>query len=315
LPEVTHSAFKIPSPLQEIAHPLFNEKGISLFVKRDDLIHPEISGNKWRKLKYNIAVAQHKGVDTVLTYGGAHSNHIAATAAAAELYGMKSIGIIRALDADINNPTLSYARSAGMHIHRVSREEFKNIDSLDYLESMKSMFGAFYNIPQGGANYYGIQGCMEIMGEIKIKAQRIFIGCGTGTTLSGLAIANPGMDLYGVSALKGGAFLRGEVERKVDSVYKDTETTASQMERVHIITDAHFGGYAKIKPELVSFIRNFYTETGIKLDPVYTGKAAFAMAEAAKKKSDTHAEAWILIHTGGLQGIPAMERKMGSTFF
>ncbi|HKL02703.1 MAG TPA: pyridoxal-phosphate dependent enzyme, partial [Cryomorphaceae bacterium] len=177
---MTHSAFKIPSPLQEIAHPLFNEKGISLFVKRDDLIHPEISGNKWRKLKYNIAVAQHKGVDTVLTYGGAHSNHIAATAAAAELYGMKSIGIIRALDADINNPTLSYARSAGMHIHRVSREEFKNIDSLDYLESMKSMFGAFYNIPQGGANYYGIQGCMEIMGEIKIKAQRIFIGCGTG---------------------------------------------------------------------------------------------------------------------------------------
>lgn len=312
---MTHSTFKIPSPLQEVSHPLFSEKGITLFAKRDDLIHPDISGNKWRKLKYNIAVAKHKGVDTVLTYGGAHSNHIAATAAAAEMHGLKSIGIIRALDADLDNPTLSYAQSMGMHIHRVSREEFKNVDSLDYIESMKSLFGRFYNIPQGGANYYGIQGCMEIMGEIPIEARRIFIGCGTGTTLSGLAIANRGAELYGVSALKGGGFLLGEVERKVDSVFKDSETTKSQIERVHLITNAHFGGYAKIKPELVAFIRSFYAETGIKLDPVYTGKAAFAMAEEAKKKSDRNPEAWILIHTGGLQGIPAMERKLGSALF
>ncbi|MCA1761630.1 MAG: 1-aminocyclopropane-1-carboxylate deaminase/D-cysteine desulfhydrase [Cryomorphaceae bacterium] len=312
---MTPSRFKIPSPLQRVSHLLFSEKGIDLYVKRDDLIHPDISGNKWRKLKYNIATAQHKGSDTLLTYGGAHSNHIAATAAAAAIHGMKSIGVIRAMDADLDNPTLSYARSKGMHIHRVSREEFKNVDTLDYLESMKSMFGRFYNIPQGGANYYGVQGCMEIMSEIDMEAERLFIGCGTGTTLSGLAIANRGLDLYGVSALKGGGFLRGEVEKNVDALFKDSETTSAQMEHVHLITDAHFGGYAKIKPELVAFIRNFYAETGIKLDPIYTGKAAFAMAEEAKKKKDEKPEAWILIHTGGLQGIPAMERKMGMALF
>lgn len=303
--------FKTPSPLQPVE---FNSphNNIELFIKRDDLIHPDISGNKWRKLKLNIEQAKHKRKNTILTFGGAHSNHIAATAKTANLFGMESIGIIRGEEADLLNPTLDFALKNGMKIHRVSRTEYKDKATWDYKESLKETFGDFFLIPEGGANYYGVQGCMEIMNEIYSEQEpdRIFLACGTATTISGIAIANSRNSIiHGVSVLKGGEFLNNILEENLFQIYGDKESVELLMEKVEINLDFHFGGYAKVKPNLINFMKDFYIETGVKLDPVYTAKAAFAMKELSK--TITKKEKWVFLHTGGLQGIAAMEDKLG----
>jgi 1-aminocyclopropane-1-carboxylate deaminase/D-cysteine desulfhydrase-like pyridoxal-dependent ACC family enzyme len=304
--------FSTPSPLTKVPFAPLNDHGITLLVKRDDLIHPDVSGNKWRKLRLNIEQATSRGNDTLLTFGGAHSNHIAATAAAGKIFGLKTIGIIRAEDADLANHTLAFAARCGMHIHRVSRSEFRQVDNWEYRISLKEVFGNFYLIPQGGAGYYGVQGCQDILKEIEIPYHRVFVGAGTGTTLSGMALANKGLaTLYGVSALKGGAFLIDDVRSNIKEVVNDPEAASFLMEKIHILDSYHFGGYARIGHELIDFMRRFTAETGIKLDPVYTAKTAFAMSDLAAKNPPAQPETWVLIHTGGLQGIPAMEAKNG----
>ncbi|MCZ4409361.1 pyridoxal-phosphate dependent enzyme [Cryomorphaceae bacterium 1068] len=302
--------FQLPSAEQDVPSAFLNEKGIRLTIKRDDLIHDEVSGNKWRKLKWNIDNALQSDRKTILTFGGAHSNHIAATAAAAQLHGLRSIGIIRGEEVDLNNPTLRKARENGMEIHRVSRSEFREIEDRDYIESLRHHFGPFYLIPQGGQNHYGVQGCSEIMSELTKDYDRIFVACGTATTLSGMALANKARaEIYGVSALKGGDFLIETVKYYVKKTFNDLETEEDILAKIHLITDSHFGGYAKIKPELIHFMRNFAEETGVKLDPVYTAKTGFAMFDFAKKIDLLKTENWLLIHSGGMQGIPAMEER------
>jgi 1-aminocyclopropane-1-carboxylate deaminase len=318
---VSQSTFKLPSPLQEVEFSLLSPYGIRLFVKRDDLIHPEVSGNKWRKLQHNLAKAAQRGSDTVLTLGGAHSNHIAATAAAAQLFGLRSIGIIRGEEVDLNNPTLSFAASKGMLLHRISRERYREAGTWDFMDELKDAFGQFYFIPEGGGNLLGAMGCMDIVKELKgCRPQRMFVACGTATTLSGMAMANvQGAALYGVSALKGGAFLREVVAGKLSELYGDAETEARLMEHVHLLDNYHFGGYARMKPELLDFMRLFHAETGISLDPVYTAKCAYAMADLAgnlhAEGGLATAETWLLLHTGGMQGLAAMEQRMGMSFY
>ena len=306
----------IPSPLQEVSHSVLSRRNIRLFVKRDDLIDPEISGNKWRKLKLNLAQAKHRGNDTVLTFGGAHSNHLAATAAAASRQSLKSIGVVRGEDADLDNPTLRFARDKGMKLHLVSREEYGGRNNPAMQESLHTAFGHFYTIPEGGANHYGVQGCQDIMKEIDIDAHRIFVACGTATTLSGMALANMRRsDIYGVSALKGGGFLIKNLEDNLHSVYQDADTERYAKEKVHLLLNHHFGGFAKTTDQLIAFMRDFYRETGIKTDPIYTAKAAFAMVKMALKHETVRPENWVLIHTGGMQGIPAMEERLGFGIF
>jgi 1-aminocyclopropane-1-carboxylate deaminase len=308
--------FKTPSPLQEVSYDELNRRNIELFIKRDDLIHQDVSGNKWRKLKLNIAQAQQKRHDTLLTFGGAHSNHIAATAAAAKISGLKSIGIIRGEDADLSNPTLKLAAEKGMKLHRISREEFREADNWEYIASLKAEFGNFYHIPKGGANYYGVQGCQDIIDELPDDIDRIFVACGTATTVSGMAIANKGIaELYAVSVLKGGGFLLKAIEKNLHTVFKDDETEFSIREKVHLLLAYHFGGYAKTSDELIHFMRHFHSQTGIKLDPVYTGKTAFAMTSLARKLQYSKPEKWVLIHSGGMQGIEAMESKLGESIY
>lgn len=306
--------FHIPSPLQRVNHSALEENDIELYIKRDDLIHAEVSGNKWRKLRLNFEQARFKGKKTVLTFGGAHSNHIAATAKAAQIFGMNSIGIIRGEEADMHNPTLSFSRNCGMQLVPISRAEYRNIDSRDYKESLKSMFGDFYLIPQGGANFYGVQGSIDVIKEIntELKPDAIFVASGTGTTLSGILLGNQyGTKIKSVSALKGGDFLLEEARKNLMEVYQDEETTGAVLENLSLLTDYHFGGFARVKPELVQFMREFYRHTGIVLDPIYTAKAAFALLDKALTKHNKNPEKWVLIHTGGLQGIPAMEEKLG----
>ncbi len=302
----------MPSPEEEVSHRFLNNRNIRLFIKRDDLIHPEVSGNKWRKLKWNIENVLETGRDTILTFGGAHSNHIAATAAAAALYQLKSIGIIRGEEADPENPTLSFAREKGMELHRVSRSEYRRKEDRDYIESLRHQFGSFYYIPEGGQNHYGVQGCTELMKELNQNYDRIFVSCGTATTISGMVIGNrKNAHIVGVSALKGGYFLRETIKSYVQKTFQDQDTEAEMMNKVDILTDYSFGGYAKINSELVDFMRNFTSETGVKLDPIYTAKTAFAMIDQAKSNPPESQKKWLLIHTGGMQGLRAMESKIG----
>ena len=313
---MSENHFNTPSPLQQVNYTPLNKRNITLFIKRDDLIHHEISGNKWRKLKLNIEQAIHQGYQTLLTFGGAHSNHIAATASAATMHGLKSIGIIRGEDADPDNPTLKFAAEKGMELKFVSRTDFNSLQEWESKDRLKELYGSFYLIPQGGANYYGVQGCMDIMSEIDVDVDRVFVSCGTATTLSGMAIANSGkLEIYGVSALKGGGFLLKNLEENISHVYKDVETERYIKEKIHVLLPYHFGGYAKTTSELIEFMRAFTNETGIKLDPVYTAKTAFAMSELAGKLNGLKPEKWVLIHTGGLQGIPAMEAKLGHSIY
>lgn len=308
----------IPSPLQQVAYDPLNKCNITLYIKRDDLIHKSISGNKWRKLKFNMAHARSRGYETILTFGGAHSNHIAATAAAAHGLGVKSIGIIRGKDADLHNYTLSFAIEKGMKIMRVSRSDYLLLQEPQNRDMLQSRYGRVYVIPQGGANFFGAQGCTEIITEItkEIKPDRIFVACGTGTTVSGMAMAGMGkIDLYAVSALKNGGFLLNDIAKILNEIYNDEETEQYIKSKIHLLLEYHFGGYAKTTPELIEFMRSFKRCTGIKLDPVYTAKAVFAMHNLAGKLNEHQPENWVFIHTGGLQGIPAMETKLGYSIY
>jgi 1-aminocyclopropane-1-carboxylate deaminase/D-cysteine desulfhydrase-like pyridoxal-dependent ACC family enzyme len=299
---VTDNLFNLPSPIELIRLDQNNVAGIKFWVKRDDLIHDEISGNKWRKLKYNIEQAKFKGKGTLLTFGGAFSNHIAATAAAARIFDMQSIGVIRGEDADLENPTLSKAQRDGMKIHRITREAYRNKNNWEFISELKAMFGDFYLIPEGGSNFYGVQGSMEIMNEIPDTIDRIFVACGTGTTLAGMAINNRNqIRITGVSALKGD-FLMQEVEKKVAEIIGDPETEKSLIDKVEVLNEYHFGGYAKTTSELKSFMQSFHQKTGVELDKIYTAKTAYAMIDQAIQLKVSKGENWLLLHTGGLQG-------------
>ena len=305
-------SFKLPSPTDEVHYPALEKAGVRLWVKRDDLIHPDISGNKWRKLKYNVEKALVRGNRTLLTLGGAFSNHIAATAAAGGAFGLQTIGVIRGEDADLNNPTLGFARKCGMHIHPISRARYGAAETWEFVESLKREFGTFYYIPQGGANDLGAMGCMDILKENTESFDRIFLSCGTGTTAAGLVMAGKGqIPIHAVSALKNGGYLAGEIRKLVAPLTGDSELADEMMDQLHLDTEHHFGGYARTTDALVAFMRHFHAHTGIKLDPIYTGKAAFAMTKFAENYPAVNGEKWLFIHTGGLQGIPSMERKWG----
>ncbi len=315
--------FNLPSPLQEVTFPPITDRGIRLLVKRDDLIHSEVSGNKWRKLKLNIEKLRQRGNSCLLTLGGAHSNHTAATAAAAEMYGLRSIGVIRGEDANMSNFTLSFARAKGMELYPISRQDYRRAREGELREEFHSQFGAFYFVPEGGANDLGRMGCMDIMKELgSAAADRVFVACGTGTTFCGMGLANLGQSMiYGVSALRGGAYLMEGVRSSLCDLL-GVEAGEEILSRMRFLDNFHFGAYARITPELTEFMRSFFRYTGIRLDPIYTAKCAFAMKTLAEDAENDglqvggyDGETWVLVHSGGLQGIPAMEARYGLRFY
>lgn len=308
------------SPVQEVKDPILKDSGIRLLIKRDDLIHEHISGNKWRKLKYNLSEAVQQNQHTILTFGGAYSNHIAATAFACRKAGLESIGIIRGED-DLTNPTLNFARENGMQLDFVSREKYRKMTSVETrcfasqstidqetqdIASLQERFGRVFLIPEGGANGSGVRGCAEILPEIEENFDVVCCAAGTGTTLAGLALTlKEHQQLMGFPALKGGGFLKEDVERlMVESGLRQPPTVNHQL-----ITDYHFGGYAKLKPELLEFINDFTDRTGIPLDPVYTGKMMFGIYDLIQKSFFAEETTILAILTGGLQGWQGMKHR------
>lgn len=301
----THS-LNLPSPLQKLDLKKIFDHNIELYIKRDDLIHSEISGNKWRKLKYNLEEARKQGYNSILTYGGAWSNHLHATAFACKLLGFQSIGIIRGEKPPVLSSMLLDAINNGMKLHFISRSAYQKKEDETEIENLMKIWGKFYRIPEGGNNSYGIMGCEEIMNEIKITPTHIAVSCGTGTTISGLLRStNSNINLIGFSALKDGSFLN-----------KTIDLNLNDSSRHYLINSEYsFGGYGKINDELIEFIYQFYLTFQILLDPVYTGKMMFGLFDMIKKNKFKEGAKIIAIHTGGLQGIrgyPKLMHKLNS---
>lgn len=303
------------SILQEIKMESLASRGISLFVKRDDLIDEEISGNKWRKLKYNIALCASKKKEGIITFGGAYSNHLVATAAACQMAGLKSIGLVRGEElSPESNATLRRCRELGMELVFISREEYAIRNDKAYHETLGADYPACQLVPEGGANYYGMVGCQEILSEINKPFDHIFVAQGTTTTSCGVLFgSNEKQKIHVVPVLKGFDAL-DEMLLMMSKTGIDAETIDDLMARVVVHDTAHFGGYAKYTPELIAFIRAFYREHGLKLDPVYTGKAMFALIHALES-GDFNDSNILFIHTGGLQGISGIEAKFGEQLF
>jgi len=299
-PPLNYTDHLHPSPLQRLQSPFLEQANIQLYVKRDDLIHPQFGGNKWRKLKYNLEYAREKQFDTLLTFGGAWSNHIYATAAAGKYFGFSTIGLIRGEEHKPLNTTLSFAKDCGMQLHYINRAEYRQKAEAAYQNKIKQQFGDVYILPEGGSNSLALRGCAETVKEISNEIEKPFdfICCasGTGATLAGLISAiNPGQIAIGFSALKGGEFLNHEVE-----TFLQREKTNSSTKNWRIETGFHFGGYAKINDALIQFMSEFQLQYGFSLDAVYTGKMFYGLFELIKAKRFKPGTSIIAIHSGGL---------------
>ncbi|MES2132757.1 MAG: pyridoxal-phosphate dependent enzyme [Bacteroidota bacterium] len=266
----------------------YNDYAISLL--RLDLIHPQISGNKWFKLKYNLERASQLQKDTIITFGGAFSNHIAATAYACKLKGFKCIGIIRGEASAINNYTLQKAQDNGMEFMFVSREDYKQKDQADYLNNLQIQFPNAYLIPEGGDNALGQKGCEEILTDATTPFTHVFCAYGTGTTLKGISKALvPNQQLTGIHVLK--------------------YDLAVELPQTIILNEYHFGGYAKHTQELLEFKDWFEENFNTALDYVYTAKVAYAIFDLIKKNKLSKQDKILMIHTGGLQGNAGYEAR------
>jgi len=300
------STSNMVTPIYEINSDLLDKQGVRLFIKREDLIHPLISGNKFRKLKYNLQKAHQENHHTLLTFGGAYSNHIHAVAAAGSLHGFQTIGVIRGEPCHPLNPTLSFASEMGMILHYVSRMHYRNKYAHPFLLNLKEIYGSFYLIPEGGSNVEAIRGVREMMEEIDQTFDVIAVSCGTGGTMAGILAGLNGRGYaIGFPVLKNGSFLKNDISRLLDTYER------ASFDNWHLETAYHFGGYAKFQPELIRFINDFKKETGIPLDPVYTGKMMFGLLDMIKKGIFEKGLKILAIHTGGLQGIGGFNQRFG----
>lgn len=281
---------------------LFELNEVKVSVLREDLIHPLISGNKFRKLKYNLKAFEEGNFDALLTFGGAYSNHIFATAAAGKEFGFKTIGVIRGEEIQFKideNPTLKFAKECGMEFKFVSREKYRQKTNPKFLEELKNEFGKIYILPEGGTNSLAVKGCEEILGNHTKEFDCICCAVGTGGTISG--IINSSEDhqkVLGFPALKDSEFLNDEIKKY------------SRRSNYELIDEFHFGGFAKTNDELIDFINSFKKNFGLTLDPIYTAKMMYGIIELIKRGNFKNESSILAIHTGGLQGIDAMNQRL-----
>ncbi len=270
---------------------------VKVFIRREDLIHPFVSGNKFRKLKYNLLQAKKENQHTLLTFGGAYSNHIAATAFAGKEHGFQTVGVIRGeeLEAKIDeNPTLQFAQDCGMKFEFVSRDTYRLKDTANFVEKLREKHGSFYLVPEGGTNEFAVNGCEEILNKADEDYDFICCAVGTGGTISGLINGSfEGQKVLGFPALKG------------DFLQKDIRNFAKN-NNFSLLNEYHFGGYGKVTSELIEFINSFYKKNKIPLDPIYTGKMVFGVIDLIQKNYFPKNAKILLIHTGGMQGVAGM---------
>lgn len=280
--------------VEKIHHTVLDEHDFPLYIKRDDLLHPIISGNKWRKLKYTLLHALKNGHEHLISMGGAFSNHLHALAYIGYKLNIKTTGIIRGEQPKEENATLSDLRKWNMNLEFINRSAFRDLRKHRAFNAVPAkQYNGFW-IPEGGASDYALKGIAEIAEEIDMEFDTLALACGTGTTLAGLAKTLPTENrVLGFSSLKGGGFL----EKDVKKLIKQRSIT-----NWSINFDYHFGGFAKTTDELLSFIESFQNETSIPLEPVYNGKMLFGLFDLIKNGKLKKGQKIIAIHTGGLQG-------------
>ena len=297
--------------LQPLAEPAAAARGVRLLLWRDDLAHPDLPGNKARKLKYNLAAARQQGHRKLLTFGGAYSNHIAAVAAAGKIFGFQTIGLIRG-DAPAlgtpHNPTLTQAMANGMALHYLDRTAYRRRAEPEFLAAVLAEFGPAYLLPEGGTNALALPGCAELAAEIReqVAFDALAVAVGTGGTLAGLLTGLTGAEqAVGVAALKNGGFLRAEIDAL-------TEATRGQMHPNYSLqTGYHFGGYAKYSADLLAFISQFRLRHGVLLDPIYTGKLLFGVLDLIAQGYFAPGSTVVAVHTGGQQAWAGWEARFG----
>ena len=297
---------QIQSINQQIVLPKLEANNCQLFIKREDEIHPLVSGNKFRKLKYNLKVAKQNKTKTLLTFGGAFSNHILATAVAGKLQNFKTIGVIRGdeLGQDLSktlatNSTLRAAYEHGMKFEFISRERYRDKMSSDFLQKLELKYGDFYTLPEGGTNALAVKGCEEILTSDDNEFDYICSCVGTGGTIAGIinSIEAP-QKVIGFPALKG------------DFLIKEIQQYCRGQKNWQLVSDYHFGGYGKYSDELIHFINRFKEDTTIPLDPIYTGKMMFGVLDMIKKNSFPKGSKILIIHSGGIQGIEGFNHRL-----
>lgn len=285
------------STLSQITNPFLEQHNVQLWLKRDDLIHPIISGNKWRKLKYNLDKALSLGKDTLISMGGAYSNHLHALAYVGKQLNLKTIGLIRGEQPTALSPTLQDASNWGMELRFVSRTEYRSLRNYKHWQDLPGLKAHEYWLPEGGANPLALKGVAEIVEEIDIAYDTLCVACGTGTTLAGLiANAPKQVSVLGFAALKNARFLEDEVKSLL------IKTTNIHCHHWDISYEYHFGGFAKINSTLMSFIIDFEEKTSIQLESVYTAKLLYGIYDLIGKSYFKPGQRIIALHTGGLQG-------------
>ncbi|PST82204.1 1-aminocyclopropane-1-carboxylate deaminase [Pedobacter yulinensis] len=287
----------LPSPVHQIILP----SGAGISVKRDDLIDPYVSGNKWRKLKYHLNIAGAQGKTHLVTFGGAWSNHLLATAAAAARYGFSATGYVRGELA--GNELLFLCSLFGMRLVPTERSSYR--DKHQIFEHFHGSEEVAYFIDEGGSGEPAVQGCTEIIAELNDRYDHIVVAAGTGTTAAGLltGIVGAGLHtrLHVIPVLKPGGFLAADIG-----------AWCSDTSQLSLHTDYHFGGYAKTTPELLRFIAGLARNTGMLTDPVYTGKMFFALNDLIVDGVIDQASSILAIHTGGLTGLLGKRQAFSS---
>jgi 1-aminocyclopropane-1-carboxylate deaminase len=290
--------FQFNSPVQKIDNAIFTDQKVELYLKRDDLIHPLISGNKWRKLKYLLKEAKLQHKTHLVTFGGAFSNHLLATAAAGATFGFKTTGFVRG--EKVNNDTLFMCKLLGMQLIFTDRQLYQHKPEL-FLSHFFNDAEAFF-VDEGGASAEAALGCSELVDELPEKYDHLFCACGTGTTaagvINGLIKNNLATQFHAIPVFKNAGWMQQEIEKYL---------LKEALFNLH--TAYGFGGYAKTTPELLSFIQGFIASTGILIDPVYTGKMLFAIYDLVQKKYFLPGSKILAVHTGGTFGLLGMKDK------
>lgn len=296
----SNDATILPSPLQRLHHPLLHRYGVELWCKRDDLIHPTISGNKWRKLKYHLLHAKAQGKQHLLSFGGAYSNHIHALAAAGCQAGLRTTGIIRGESHAVSNSTLQDARRWGMDLVFVDRQSYRQRQDPEWLAQFAASDTLI--VPEGGSSPLAIPGVAELVGEVPFSPDLWVLPCASGGTLAGLIAGKRQPEqILAIAVLKGGGFIADEVCR--------LHPAATSIPGWRIALDHHDGGYAKFSPDLWLWVQDFSAQTGLPLEPIYSGKAMWGLFRELAAGRIAPGSKIIFIHTGGMQGLAGLKEQ------
>lgn len=282
------------SPLTSIKDHNLENHGIRLSIKQDERIHPVLSGNKWRKLKYVLNHVLESGYPGIISMGGGYSNHLHALAYACHQLDLPVVGLVRGEPSSSLTPTLNDVQNWGMQVHFVSRSEYRQLRQAELVAQWRKAYPDYYWLPEGGAVTLALQGVAEILDELPDNYDWLALACGTGTTLAGLAsqLASP-RQLLGIAAVKHANFLYRDIAELLGDAHSDNWQLG---------LDYHQGGFGRVNPILLERISRFEQQQGIRLEPIYTGKLLMAVEDLINKGFFQAGQHIVLLHSGGLQG-------------